>query len=106
MAASSCCSVQRYLLLPRRTQGLFSLCQQSASLMVRVAFALNAFKIHLGLQLADTTACTWFVRMLKAHSSHLRIAHISRMAFATAALCFESSFAGRAASERNSYCCL
>jgi hypothetical protein len=35
--------------------GLFSLCQQSASLIVRVAFALNAFKIHLGLQLADTT---------------------------------------------------
>jgi len=55
MAASSCCSVQRYLLLPRRTQGLFSLCQQSASLIVRVAFALNAFKIHFGLQLADTT---------------------------------------------------
>src|SRR5437870_6423427 len=105
MAASSCCSVQRYRLLPRRTQGLFSLGQQPVSLMVRVAFALNAFKIHLGLQLADTTTCTWFVRMLKAHSSHLRMAHVSRMAFATAALCFESSFAGRAASERNSYCC-
>ena len=26
-----------------------------ASLIVRVAFALNAFKIHLDLQLADTT---------------------------------------------------
>ena len=104
MAASSCCSVQRYLLLPRRTQGLFSLCQQSASLIVRVAFAFNAFKIHLGLQLAVTTVCTWFVRMLKAHRSHLRIVHVSRMALATAALCLESSFAGWSASDRNSYC--
>jgi len=57
MAASSCRSVQRYLLLPRRTQGLFSLCQQSASLIVRVAFALNAFKIHWGLLLADHPPC-------------------------------------------------
>ena len=68
MAAGSCCSVPRYLLLPRRTQGLFSLCQQSASLIVRVAFALNAFKIHLGHTVGSTTGEHGFARMLKAHN--------------------------------------
>jgi hypothetical protein len=32
--------------------------------------------------------------------SHLRIVHVSRMAFSTAALCLEYSFAGPSASER------
>src|SRR4029453_7208004 len=97
-------SVQRYFLLPPRAHGPRLLCQQLAVLNSRVAFALNAFSIGFGLQLAVTTACTWFERIFEAHKSHLRILHVSLIADRTTARFPGSNLAGACLSRRWLYC--
>src|SRR5712692_105046 len=103
MASTSSRSVQRRFLLPPLTHGLLLLCQQPASLILRVALALNAFKSRSGSQLAETTVCTWFVRAFSAQSRQLRILHVSRIAASTAALRLAFKLTGGRLRERRLY---